>query len=97
MIFAFVIIVQLETNTAGKTLPLLYHALFGHNYFRLRSSQRFEFRRCTYKEHNLQTAGKEIKRFPDPTPGQTISLTPYGVRSKTNGVRTVGDVVSNAV
>jgi len=38
-----------------------------------------EFRRCTYNEHNLHTAGNEIKLLPDPMPGQTFSLNPYGI------------------
>jgi len=52
-----VIIVQLETSTEGKTLPLLYPAVFGDNYvyFRLRSSQSVSRGPTVYLQGTLST------------------------------------------
>jgi hypothetical protein len=77
MTFAYVIIAQLETSTEGRILPLLYLLYLVTT--TVCSDQVSTVPTLYYKEHNLHTAGNEIKRLPDPTPGQIISLNPYDI------------------
>jgi hypothetical protein len=77
MTFAYVIIVQLETSTEGRTLPLLCLLYLVTTTVGLDEVSKVPT--LYYKEHNLHTASNETKRHPEPTLGQTISLTPYDI------------------